>query len=109
MPRELTSRQVVELERHWPETQVAAPRPYYSHAEFTAAPGDPVALGAITAPLWRRKGTILALAAVGLILGGAISYFMTPIYRAHTSVQLEGFSNDQISPITVALPNAAPG
>jgi capsular exopolysaccharide synthesis family protein len=33
---------------------------------------------------------------------------MTPKYRARTSVQLEGFNNDQVTPISTAVPNASP-
>ena len=37
-----------------------------------------------------------------------MSLLMTPTYRARTSLQLEGFNNDQISPISASLPNASP-
>ena len=107
MPYEVTTRKGTEIERQPPEPHLQSLAPRY--IDFTAtAPGDPVALGALTAPLWHRKKTIAAMAILGLIIGGAVSLLMTPIYRARTSLQLEGFNNYQISPISTALPNASP-
>jgi capsular exopolysaccharide synthesis family protein len=79
---------------------------HYVRDEFPAAPSDRVALGALTAPLWRRKRAVMVAAALGAILGGGSSMFMTPVYRARTSMQLEGFNNDQITPISTGVPNA---
>ena len=42
------------------------------------------------------------------MLGVVCSVLMTPIYRARTSVQLEGFNNEQVTPITNGVPNATP-
>jgi capsular exopolysaccharide synthesis family protein len=80
----------------------------YVPSEYVAAPGDPVALNTITSALWRRKHVIATMAVLGLIIGGGVSLLMTPTYRARTSLQLEGFNNDQVSPISAALPNASP-
>ena len=73
-----------------------------------AAPGDPIALNALTSTLWRRKGVIIGMAILGLMIGAGVSLLMTPIYRARTAIQLEGFNNDSVSPITASLPNASP-
>jgi len=107
MARELTNLPRIEVERQGPRATLQ-PFPRYIPSEHLAAPGDPVALNAIISPLWRRKHVIIAMAALGLIIGGAVSLLMTPTYRARTSMQLEGFSNDQISPVTASLPNASP-
>ena len=107
MPRELTTRYGPEMERQWPHTQIYAPAPHYVRGEFTAAPGDSVALGTVTTPLWRRKKTIVAAGVLGVLIGGGTSFLMTPTYRARTSVQLEGFNNDQVTPISLSVPNAS--
>src|SRR5579872_7423543 len=107
MAHELTNLPRTGIDGRWSQaTPPAAPR--YLQSEFVAAPGDPVALNALTSTLWRRKRVIVALAVLGLMIGGGVSLLMTPIYRARTSIQLEGFSADQVSPITASLPNASP-
>jgi len=107
MSRELTSRRRMDLEGYSHLAPSYATAPSYVLHE-SAGPGDPVALGSLTAPLWRRKKTIAAAAALGLLLGGGVSFLMTPMYRARTSVQLEGFTGDQVAPISASLPNASP-
>src|SRR6185312_8668821 len=107
MAHEVTNLPRTEVDRRW-SGSTPQPAPRYLKSEFVAAPGDPVALNALTATLWRRKGVIIGLAVLGLMIGAGVSLLMTPIYRARTSVQLEGFNNDQISPITASLPNASP-
>lgn len=105
MPREITSREPVELER----PPVEPPRPqtlHYIRDEHPAAPGDSVSLGALATPLWRRKGVILFAAALGIAAGAVSSMLMTPIYRARTAIQLQGFNNDQVTPIASGVPNA---
>ena len=108
MPRELTSRPAVEIDRDRAEPYGQPPATLYYVRDETSAsgPGDRVALGALTTPLWRRKKTIIFAAILGIFLGGAVSALMTPVYRARTSVQLEGFNNDQVTPISSAVPNA---
>ncbi|HTJ86321.1 MAG TPA: polysaccharide biosynthesis tyrosine autokinase [Terriglobales bacterium] len=107
MAHELTNFPRTEIDRRW-SGAIPPPAPRYIQSEYVAAPGDPVALNALTSRLWRRKGVIIAMAVLGLIIGGGVSLLMTPTYRARTSIQLEGFNNDQISPITASLPNASP-
>jgi succinoglycan biosynthesis transport protein ExoP len=73
--------------------------------------GEPAALHTIAIFLWRRKSAIAACAFCGLLAGALVSQLMTPVYRARTSMQLEGF-NDQalgdIAPVSPAVPNASP-
>ncbi len=72
---------------------------------------DAVGLNQVLVPLWRGKWKIAALAIAGILIGAAVSAVMTPTYRAHASLQLEGYNNDQflreITPIS-ALPNSTP-
>ncbi len=66
-------------------------------------------LQTLTAVLWRGKLIIAAAAIWGLLVGGMVSLVSKPVYRAHTSLQLEGF-NDlalRVSPVS-PLPNASP-
>src|SRR6185312_5724441 len=107
MAHELTNLPRTEVDRRWSEL-TPQPAPRYFQSEFVAAPGDPVALNALTSTLWRRKRVIIGMAVLGLLIGWGVSLLMTPTYRARTSIQLEGFNNDQISPITASLPNASP-
>src|SRR5689334_17585244 len=76
------------------------------------APPDSVGLSEVTAPLWRRKLTILAVAILGVAIGQAVTFLTKPTYRARTSLQIEGFNNDQfmrqVSLISPSLPNATP-
>src|SRR5579864_417808 len=106
MAHELTNLPRTEVDKRW--SAVPQPPPRYLQSEFVAAPGDPVALNALTSTLWRRKGVIIATAILGLAIGGGVSLLMTPTYRARTSIQLEGFNNDETSPISASLPNASP-
>ena len=107
MAHDLTNLPRTEVERRWTGS-TSQPVPRYAQSDFVAAPGDPVALNALTSTLWRRKGAIAAMAFLGLLIGWGVSLLMTPTYRARTSIQLEGFNNDQISPIAATLPNASP-
>lgn len=108
MSRELTTRHRLEMEGRSQLAPSYLRAPGYSVREATAGPGDPVALSSLSTPLWRRKKAIVAAAAVGLILGGVATILMPPVYRARTSIQLEGFNGDPATPITASLPNASP-
>ena len=72
---------------------------------------DAVGLNQVMVPLWRGKWKIAAAASAGILVAAAVSSLMTPTYRAHASLQLEGYNNDQflrdITPIA-ALPNSTP-
>jgi succinoglycan biosynthesis transport protein ExoP len=69
--------------------------------------GDPAGLHTLTALLWRWKLTIVAVAIFGLMIGIAAGVYTKPVYRARTSLQLEGL-NDQAFPVSPQLPNASP-
>jgi polysaccharide biosynthesis transport protein len=58
--------------------------------------GSPVKFTELTAPLARRKLVVITSAILGLLLGLAVSFFTSPTYRARTSIQLEGFSDDNL-------------
>jgi polysaccharide biosynthesis transport protein len=91
---------------------VRTPIPNSMVPSYVEAPPDSVGLSEVTAPLWRAKRTILAIAIVGLAIGQAVSILTKPTYRARTSLQIEGFNNDQfmheVSLISPVLPNATP-
>jgi capsular exopolysaccharide synthesis family protein len=53
--------------------------------------GDPVKLDELTAPLTRRKAMIAGFALLGLLAGLVLSLLTLPVYRARTSIQLDGF------------------
>ena len=73
--------------------------------------GDPAALHTIAAFLWRRRLAVAVCAVCGLVAGGVCSLLMPRVYRAASTLQLEGFNDQslyQISPISPAIPNASP-
>lgn len=108
MSRELTSPQGLEPDRQLIETSGHTVTPYYGDRQpIVVAPGDPVGLNELTTPLWRGRKTIAAAAGFGLLLGAAASLLMPTIYRARTSVQLEGINNDRLIRITASIPNAS--
>src|SRR5438132_13787331 len=76
------------------------------------AAGDPVGLTGLTGSIWRRKATITAAAMAGLMAGLVVSGLTPPTFRARTSMQLEGFNDEQflrsITPISPQMPNATP-
>ena len=77
--------------------------------EFSPAPADLIGLGDLTAALWYRKVMIASAAIFGLIIGLMVGLFSTSTYRAHTSLQLEGFDDQflhETTPISPLLPNA---
>src|SRR5207249_8192715 len=76
------------------------------------ASGDTIALTDLTGSLWRRKVRI-AVAAIAGLMGGLVVSGLTPLtFRARTSLQLEGFNDEQflrsITPISPQIPNATP-
>ena len=101
----------IEMERAGQGPYVPAVVTSYTIPSTAHPPGDSVGLNQITVPLWRNKLTIAAVAIVGLLIGVAVTLLTTPTYRARTSLQLEGFNNDEflreVTPIG-ALPNSTP-
>lgn len=64
---------------------------------------------ALLAFLWRRKGAIVAAAILGICAGWGAALMTRPIYRAHTSLQLQEFNQAwrDIAPVS-QLQNASP-
>ena len=69
----------------------------------------PAVIPTITSALWKRRRPLITAAVFGLLAGLALTAFTTPIYRAHTSLQLEGFNDQALGGITPVspLPNAS--
>jgi polysaccharide biosynthesis transport protein len=101
----------LEMERTGQNSYVPALINNYTIPQVVQPAGDSVGLNEITTPLWRGKLTIIGVAIVGLLAGLGISFLIPPTYRARTSMQIEGFNNDQFSrevnPIS-SLPNSTP-
>jgi len=101
----------LEMERTGQNSYVPALINNYSIPPVVQPAGDSIGLNELTTPIWRGKMTIAGVAMVGLLIGLGISFLMPPTYRARTSMQIEGFNNDQfsreINPIS-SLPNSTP-
>jgi capsular exopolysaccharide synthesis family protein len=101
----------LEMERTGQNSYVPALINNYSIPQVVQPAGDSVGLNTLTTPLWRGKATIAGVAIIGLLIGLGISFLVPPTYRARTSMQIEGFNNDQFSrevnPIS-SLPNSTP-
>ncbi len=72
---------------------------------------ESVRLDGLTNSLRRGKWTIAGLAVSGMLVGWFISLLTAPVYRAHVSLQLEGFNTERYlkeAPISPSLPNASP-
>jgi polysaccharide biosynthesis transport protein len=74
------------------------------------APAETVALSDLMDRLWRRRLAIAGAGLVGLLLGIGVCMIETPIYRAKTSVQIEGFNESyflkDIMPVSPYMANA---
>ena len=44
--------------------------------------------------LYRRKGALIAVAAAGILAGILVTLSQSPIYRAHTSLEIEDLNQD---------------
>jgi capsular exopolysaccharide synthesis family protein len=101
----------LEMERTGQNSYVPALINNYSIPQVVQPAGDSGGLHDLTTPIWRGKMTIIGVAMVGLLIGVGISFLIPPTYRARTSMQIEGFNNDQfsreINPIS-SLPNSTP-
>jgi capsular exopolysaccharide synthesis family protein len=101
-----------ELDRPAQGSHVPALVTSYTIPQVVQPSEDTVGLNELTAALWRKKGRIVLAASLGLLIGGAVSFLSTPVYRARASLQLEGFNSDQflreVSPISPGLPNSTP-
>lgn len=54
--------------------------------------------------LWKGKALIAAAVVLGLLGGGAAIYLTKPVYRAHTSLLLEGFNDQAIGSVNPVSP-----
>src|SRR6266481_2016498 len=93
----------LEIER---AEQVASEPAVLANYKASVAPasGDSDSLSELSAPLWRRKGTIAVAAILGLMAGQVISLLTTPTFRARTSMQIEGFNDEFLRSITPISP-----
>jgi len=74
------------------------------------SPGDPVGLSVLAAALWRRRIAIVLGALLGVIAGLSAGLLVTPVFRAHTVLRLEGFNEEvlhSVSPVSLEIPNAS--
>jgi len=75
-----------------------------------ASPGDPVGLSVLAAALWRRRIAIALGALLGVIAALCAGLLVTPVFRAHTVLRLEGFNEQvlrSVSPVSLEIPNAS--
>ncbi|HTS74593.1 MAG TPA: polysaccharide biosynthesis tyrosine autokinase [Bryobacteraceae bacterium] len=109
MPRKYLERPI-EMERADQAVSVPAVMKTYPVTPPPSS-GDPVGLNDLAAALWRGRWIILPAALAGILAGLLVTAVMSPVYRARTSVQIEGY-NDQVMPdlgqMSGALPNATP-
>ena len=88
-----------------------APVPGYNVIDVPATPAASVALDELTRRLWRRKLPIACAAILGALAGLLVGKVQRPIFRATTSVQLEGFNQDyflrDVLPMAPLLANAS--
>ena len=87
------------------------PVPSYDTFEVPATPAASAALDELTRRLWRRRLAIASAAILGALAGLLICKLQTPVFRATTSVQLEGFNQEYFLrdalPISPLLANAS--
>jgi polysaccharide biosynthesis transport protein len=109
MPRERQDH--VQIESAAAASSPTVVSPNYTISEVVQRPQDQVGLHELTTPLWRGKGAIATCAILGLLVGMVASLLTTPSYRAHASLQLEGFSEDPLvrgmATVSPQLPNAS--
>jgi capsular exopolysaccharide synthesis family protein len=88
-----------------------APANGYDTLEVPVTPAASAALDELTRRLWRRKLPIACAAILGALAGLLAGKLQTPVFRAATSVQLEGFNQDyflrDVLPISPLLANAS--
>jgi len=96
--------------RNTPEIRRPAVSTIQMAAVSEERPGDPVGLSVLAAALWRRKMAIAFGALLGVIAALGAGLFVTPVFRAHTTLRLEGFNEEVlrgVSPVSLQIPNAS--
>lgn len=65
----------------------------------------------LVSTIWRRKWVVIATTLAGLAVGAGVSFLIPPVYRARTSLQVEGFDSDHflsaVSVVSPEVPNAS--
>jgi succinoglycan biosynthesis transport protein ExoP len=92
-----------------PEVLQPAPAPAEAGAAFAEVREDTIPLDAVFGVLLRRKWFIGAAAVLGVAAGIGYSLLATPVYRARTSLQLQGFNDAflrDVIPVSPTLANA---
>jgi capsular exopolysaccharide synthesis family protein len=88
-----------------------APVPVYDAIEIPATPAASAALDELTRRLWRRKLPIACAAILGALAGLLVCKLQIPVFRAVTSVQLEGLNQDyflrDVLPMSPLVANAS--
>jgi succinoglycan biosynthesis transport protein ExoP len=91
-----------------PSSQAAVPAPVTSFPEvnYIGSAGIPPAsaIPTLTGILWRGKLAIAIFAVCGLLAGAMVALLTKPIYRARTSLLLEGFNEAATRAVTAVSP-----
>lgn len=81
--------------------------PVYTVPEYSRSVDAQSALPTFGSVLWKGKYRVAAAALCGLLLGAAAAYLTKPVYRARTSLLLEGFNEQAMGSVTPVSPLAA--
>jgi len=102
----------MELERIPSKQPYQTLTPDYSIQGPVVKPEESVGLKELASAIWERKVSIAVVAIAGLLTGLSLSFLTPPNYRARASLQLVGFTNDQLlreaTPSSPTLQNASP-
>jgi capsular exopolysaccharide synthesis family protein len=100
-----------------PGTDMAVPPCHYCDPRALIGVAEPVAretagVSDVVTILWRRKGVIAMITALGTLAGLIPGLVRPPVYRARTSLQLEGFNENylnfrDVTPVSPVVANAS--
>jgi capsular exopolysaccharide synthesis family protein len=73
---------------------------------------ESVGVGEVLGALWRRKGAVVCISLIGTLAGLVPGLLKAPVYRARTSMQLEGFNENylnlrDVTPVSPVVANAS--
>ena len=105
MPHRISERRQLDLTAPAPRPTAVAP--VYAVPDFSRNVDPQSALPTFGAVLWKGKYRVAAAAVCGLLLGAAAAYLTKPVYRARTSLLLEGFNEQAMGSVTPVSPLAA--